>query len=105
VFCDAAVGCKSLHDLRSFYTGDDNDVHNHVTADHVVDDPHSWYLSQPYHTCTLPCGHADVARTNDRVPAYAVGTGTRLQHVDQRCAYASTTEDQRNRINTQSPPR
>jgi len=92
-FCDVAVSCKSMHDLRGF---------NGDQVDHVLDDS-SWYSTQPYHTCTLPYGHADTARANVRVPAYTAGA---RQHVDQRSAYASPTENQLNqRSKTKSPPR
>jgi len=86
-----------MHDLRTYHS----DAQTHVTADHVTDDS-SWYSSQPYHTCTLPYGHADEARANPRIPEYTAGS---RQRVDQRCVCESSTENQLNRIKTKSPPR
>jgi len=96
-FCHLVVSCKSMNELRSF----NGDVQDHVTTDRVLDDG-NWFSTQPYHTCTLPYGHADTARANTRVPARAAGT---RQHTDQRCACASPTEYQLNNANTKSPPR
>jgi len=76
--------------------GYSGDVQGHVTADHVLDTS-SWYSAQPYHTCTLPYGHADTARANARVPAYAATT---RQHIDQRCVCSSPTENLLRRTKT-----
>ena len=85
MFCCLVAGCKSMNDLQRF----NSDVQSHVTVDRLLDGS-SWFSSQPYDTCTLPYGHADTARANARVPTYAAGT---RQHIDQRCACASPTEN------------
>jgi len=82
-----------MRDLRG-YNGDD--VQDHVTRDHVLDNS-SWFPAQPYHTCTLPYGYADVACAIARVPPYAAGT--------RRPVYESPTENQLNRAKTKPPPR
>lgn len=92
VLLSCTVDFKSMNDLRAF----NGDVQCHASADHVLDGS-SWYSSQPYHTCTLPYGHADTALANARVPTYAAGT---RQHVDQRCVCASPTENHLNSTKT-----
>jgi len=92
MFGHVVVGCKSIHDLRGF----NSDAQDHVTTNHVLDGG-SGSSTQPYHTCTLPYGHASA-----RVPAYAAGA---RRHADQRCVYESPTEHRRKKTNAKSPPR